>query len=62
MSDITDIYSGEFVQLWKDDEGDFQLRVLCATIRIDKEVTRQVLQELKHAMSKSEDYFEGRSI
>ncbi len=62
MSDISDIYEGEYVQLWKDDEGDFQLRVLCATIRIEQSVTKQVLQELKQAVSKAEDYFAGRSI
>jgi len=62
MSDIADIYTGEHVQLWKDDEGDFQLRVLCATIRIENAFTKQVLKELKQAVSKSEDYFEGRSI
>ncbi len=62
MTDISDIFEGELVQLWKDDKGDFQLSVLCASIRIESACTKQVLQELKQAVSKSEDYFAGRSI
>lgn len=62
MSDIADIFDGEFVQVWKDDHGDFQLRVLCATIRLDNNVTRETFRELKQAVSKTEDYFAGRSI
>jgi len=62
MSDIADIFNGDHVQLWKDDEGDFQLRILCATIRIEKGFTKQTLEELKQAVSRAEDYFSGRSI
>ncbi len=62
MSDITDIYAGNLIQIWKDDQGDFQLRVINTTIRLDNNVTREVFRELKQAVSKTEDYFEGRSI
>lgn len=62
MSDISDIYDGELIQVWKDDQGDFQIRIINATIRLDNNVTRQVFRELKQAVSKTEDYFEGRSI
>jgi len=62
MSDIADIFNGEYVQLWKDDEGDFQLRIMNTTIRLETLVTKKTFNELKQAVSKAEDYFAGRSI
>jgi len=61
MSDITDIYAGNLIKV-KDDQGDFLLRVVNTIIRLDNNVTREVFRELKQAVSKTEDYFEGRSI